>query len=114
VQAGDRGGELGSQGQVAAMRSRRRRPPRARRPAAGKGAAAGAWFPGAGRPVKGEQLHPGGQLAPDLVLGETVQGEVAQPGVLGGADPSPRVSLAPTESLSRFRSSKADDERPTC
>jgi hypothetical protein len=39
-------------------------------------------------------LHPGGQLggegddgAPDLVLGEAVQGQVGQPGVLGEPDP---------------------------
>ena len=51
-------------------------------------------FPPAGRAVQGEHRHPGQQLAgqgddlaPDLVLGEAVQGEVAQPGVLGAADP---------------------------
>jgi hypothetical protein len=50
-------------------------------------------FPGAGGAVEGEQQHPGGQLAghrgrfaPDLVLVEAVQGQVAQPGVFGGAD----------------------------
>jgi hypothetical protein len=43
--------------------------------------------------VQGEHLHPGEQftgqgddLAPDLVLGESVQREVAQAGVLGAAD----------------------------
>ena len=52
-------------------------------------------FPPAGLvPGEGEQLHPGGELAgqgddgaPDLVLGEAVQRQVGQPGVLGGADP---------------------------
>jgi hypothetical protein len=43
---------------------------------------------------EGEHLHPGGQLvgqrddgAPDLVLGELVQREVGEPGVLRAADP---------------------------
>jgi hypothetical protein len=42
---------------------------------------------------QGEGLHPGGELAgegdqgaPDLVLGEVVQGQVGQAGVLRGAD----------------------------
>ncbi len=50
-------------------------------------------FPAAGGAVQGEHLHPGQQfagqgddLAPDLVLGEAVQGQVAQAGVLGAAD----------------------------
>jgi hypothetical protein len=50
-------------------------------------------FPGAGRAVQSEHLHPGGQLAghghqlaPQLVGREALQREVAQPGVLGGAD----------------------------
>jgi hypothetical protein len=50
-------------------------------------------FPGAGGAVQGEHRHPGGQLArhghqlaPDLVLGEAVQRQVAQAGVLGVAD----------------------------
>jgi hypothetical protein len=44
--------------------------------------------------VQGERLHPGGNLAgqrddraPDLVLGEVMQREVAQACVLRGADP---------------------------
>jgi hypothetical protein len=48
----------------------------------------------AGGAVQGEQLHPGDQFAgqgddlqPDLVLGEVVQWQVAQAGVLGGPDP---------------------------
>jgi hypothetical protein len=50
-------------------------------------------FPAAGGPGEGEHGHPGEQfagqgddLAPDLVLGVAVQGQVAQAGVLGGAD----------------------------
>jgi len=50
-------------------------------------------FPGAGRAVQSEHLHPGGQLAgrghplaPQLVGREALQREVMQPGVLGGAD----------------------------
>ena len=51
-------------------------------------------FIAAGRAaLQSEHLHPGRQvagqgddLASDLVLGEAVQGQVAQPGVLGGAD----------------------------
>lgn len=42
---------------------------------------------------KGEGLHPGGQVslegddgAPDLILGEGVQGQVGEPGVFGDAD----------------------------
>jgi hypothetical protein len=61
-------------------------------------------FPAAGRAVKGEHLHPGQQLAgqrddlaPDLVLGEAVQGQVAKPGVLGAPDPvlAPGPALVP-------------------
>ena len=73
---------------------RRRRPPRARRPAALKRRSRSRL--GSQRravPVQGEHLRPGEQLAgegddlgPDLVLGEAVQGEVAQAGVLGAAD----------------------------
>ena len=52
-------------------------------------------FPAAGVGVgEGEELHPGGQLggegddgAPDLVLGEAVQGQVRQAGVFGEPDP---------------------------
>jgi hypothetical protein len=51
-------------------------------------------FPRAGGPVEGEHLHPGSefaghrdQLALDLVLCKSVQGQIAQPGVFGGADP---------------------------
>ncbi len=52
-------------------------------------------FPPAGLVVgEGEQLHPGDELtgerdhgAPELVLGEAVQRQVGQAGVLGGADP---------------------------
>ena len=52
-------------------------------------------FPAAGGlVVQGEELHPGGQFggegddgAPDLVLGEAVQGQVGQSGVLGDSDP---------------------------
>ena len=50
-------------------------------------------FPVAGLPCQGEQLGPGqqfagqgGDLAPQLVLGEAVEREVAQPGVLGVPD----------------------------
>ena len=51
-------------------------------------------FPAAGGAGQGEHLRPGEQLAgqrddlaPDLVLGEAVQRQVPQPGVLGAADP---------------------------
>ena len=50
--------------------------------------------PAAGGPGQGKQLRPGQQvagqghdLAPDLVLGKALEGEVAQPGVLRAADP---------------------------
>jgi hypothetical protein len=53
-------------------------------------------LPPAGGAVEGEQLGPGEQvggqgdeLAPQLVLGEAAEREVAQAGVLGAADPSP-------------------------
>ena len=51
-------------------------------------------FPAAGGPGQGEHLRPGQQLAgqgddlaPQLVLGEALQRQVPQPGVLGAADP---------------------------
>jgi hypothetical protein len=50
-------------------------------------------FPGAGRAIQGERLHPGDQFAghrdqfaPDLFLVKAVQGQVAQAGNFGGAD----------------------------
>ena len=48
----------------------------------GSGEVAGPW------PAGGEQFAgQGDDLAPDLVLGVAVQGQVAQAGVFGGADP---------------------------
>jgi hypothetical protein len=51
-------------------------------------------FPAAGGPGQGEQLSPGQQLAgqsgdvaPQLVLGEALEGQVPQAGVLRAADP---------------------------
>jgi hypothetical protein len=51
-------------------------------------------LPAAGGAGQGEHLGPGqelagqgGDLAPQLVLGEALQGQVPQPGVLGAADP---------------------------
>ena len=84
-----------AQGQVAARRSRRRRPPRTMRPAQPNSRSRSfLGLPSAGGAVEGEHLHPGEQvagqgddLAPDLVLGVTVQRQVAQAGVLGAADP---------------------------
>ena len=56
-------------------------------------------LPAAGGAGQGEHLGPGqqlagqgGDLAPQLVLGEALEGQVAQPGVLGAADPSPGVT----------------------
>ena len=56
-------------------------------------------FPAAGGAGEGEHLGPGQQLAaqrdelaPDLVLVVAVQRQVAQAGVLGGADASPGVA----------------------
>jgi hypothetical protein len=48
-----------AQGQVAARRSRRRRPPRASRPAAENSRSRSRWGSQAGGPVEGEHLHPG-------------------------------------------------------
>ena len=63
-------------------------------------------FPGAGRAVEGEHLHPGGQfaghrhqLALELVLVEAVQREPAQPGVLGAPDPVLTACLAAVTQL---------------
>ncbi len=60
------------------------------RASAGRGAAAGG-----GRAGQGRHLHPGQQaagqrddLGPDLVLLISVQGEIAQAGVLGAKDAS--------------------------
>jgi hypothetical protein len=51
-------------------------------------------FPAAGVPGQGEHLRPGQHVAsqghdlgPQLVLGEALQRQVPQPGVLGAADP---------------------------
>jgi hypothetical protein len=53
-----------------------------------------------------EGLHPGGQLAgqrddgaPDLVLGEVVQRQVGQPGVLHGSDTAVGVGPAAVPQL---------------
>ena len=83
-----------AQGQRSARRSRRRRPQRGQ--AAGDGEQAQAeplGLPAAGVAGQGEHLGPGQQLAgqrddlaPDLVLGDALQRQVPQPGVLGVPD----------------------------
>ena len=72
-------------------------------------------FPSAGGAVQGEHLHPGQQLAghrddlaPELVLRESLEGQVAQPGVFRGADavlaPGPAaVAQLQVSELSAFR-----------
>jgi hypothetical protein len=67
-------------------------------------------FPAAGGPSEREHLRPGEQLAgqgddlaPDLVLGVAVQGQVAQAGVLGGAD---AVLAAGPAAVAQFQAGK--------
>jgi hypothetical protein len=75
------------------------RPPRTMRPAAENGAGAAAWVSSGGRtrcgrawPARRAARRPERRsLAPDLVLGVAVQGQVARAGVLGGADPAPET-----------------------
>jgi hypothetical protein len=85
VQAGDRGGELGGPGPG---RGQAQPPASAASddaPGGGERAQPQSFgFPGAGGRLEGEHLHPGGefaghrdQFAPDLVLGEAVQRQVA-------------------------------------
>jgi hypothetical protein len=95
LQAGDRGGDLvcawpaGGQAQPQPAAAAHQPPGDGGQPQSQP-----LGFPPAGGPSQGEHLHPGeqlagqrGDLAPDLVLGEPVEGEVAQAGVLGGLDP---------------------------
>ena len=94
LKAGDGGGDVGGPGPV--FGEAQAEPATAPGEPSGDGEQAQAEpfrFPAAGGPGQGEQLRPGQQfagqghdLAPDLVLGEALEGEVAQPGVLGVAD----------------------------
>jgi len=102
LRAGDGGGDLGGPGPNGGDAQPQPAPAAGDAPGRGDqaqpqplgfpGAAAAAWVPRRGRAVEGEHLRPGGQfgghcdeLAPDLVLSEAVQGQVAQPGVVSGA-----------------------------
>ena len=94
LQAADRGGDLGGPGPVCGQAELLAPAAADQPPGHGEDPQAQAFgFPPAGLAVKGEQLHPGQQLAghghqfgPDLVGGIAVQGQVAQAGVLGAAD----------------------------
>ena len=95
LQAGDRGGDLAGPGPAGGEAEPQAAAAADEAPGAGEDPQPQPFgFPAAGGAVQGEHLHPGEQfagqgddLAPDLVLGEAVQGEVAQAGVLGAADP---------------------------
>ena len=84
-----------AQGQVAARRSRIRRPPRTSRPAAlNRRSRSRLGSQARAALSEGEHRRPGQQfaghghqLAPELVLVKAVQREVTQPGVFGAADP---------------------------
>src|SRR5690348_7567174 len=87
LQAGDRGGDLAGPGPACGEAQPQAEPP---------------GFPAAGGPGQGEQLGPSEQvagqrddLAPDLVLGEALERQVPQPGVLGAADPVLAAGPAP-------------------
>jgi hypothetical protein len=104
LQAGDGGGDLGGPGPV--FSEAEPQAPAAAGETSGDGEDTQAEpfrFPAAGGGAgQGEQLGPGeklaGQgddLAPELVLGEAMQGQVPQPGVLRAADPVLAPGLSP-------------------
>ena len=91
LQPGDRGGDLEGPGPSAGYLQAEATPAADQAPCCAEEAEPEPFgFPAAGGAVQGEHLRPGEQLAgqgddlgPDLVLGEAVQGEVPQAGVLG-------------------------------
>jgi hypothetical protein len=103
LQAADRGGDLGGQGQLAASRSGRRRPLRARRPAAensrsrsrlGSQARAGpARASIAIQAVSSQAMATSSHQI--WVLAKAVQGQVPQASVLGAPDPVLAAGPAP-------------------
>ena len=95
LQAGDRGGELAGPGPSFGEPEPQAAAAAHEASCDGEQAQAQPFgFPAAGGPGQGEHLGPGQQLAgqgddlaPDLVLGEALEGKVPQPGVLRAADP---------------------------
>ena len=94
LQAGDGGGDLAGPGPSLSEAEPQAAAAADQAPGGGEQAQPEPFgFPAAGGPGQGEHLGPGQQfagqghdLAPDLVLGEALEREVPQPGVLGIAD----------------------------